>query len=214
MRTADRTSLALSDDSVTILVIDDDEPARLGLGLLFRAQRWVARCVLTPSLAQALDVVRRERVDVAVIDISNLGAGAPAAIASLRRYRPALRILVGARCRVAIDPRRIGGDGVLPATRSAAEILAHVQAALLEETWPAAAPGEPPAPPARHLAGLTGREREVIDRIATGATNREIAADLHLGSESVKKYASAAYRKLGVRNRTEATAVLATGAVT
>jgi two-component system response regulator DesR len=40
--------------------------------------------------------------------------------------------------------------------------------------------------------------------ISTGATNREIAQELNLGPDSVKKNASALYRKLGVRNRTEA----------
>jgi two-component system response regulator DesR len=44
----------------------------------------------------------------------------------------------------------------------------------------------------------------VLELLATGATNREIAAQLHLGPDSVKKHAAALYRKLGVRNRTEA----------
>jgi two-component system response regulator DesR len=44
----------------------------------------------------------------------------------------------------------------------------------------------------------------VLELLATGATNREIAARLHLGPDSVKKHAAALYRKLGVRNRTEA----------
>jgi DNA-binding NarL/FixJ family response regulator len=40
--------------------------------------------------------------------------------------------------------------------------------------------------------------------LGTGATNREIADRLHLGPDSIKKSATALYRKLGVRNRTEA----------
>jgi DNA-binding NarL/FixJ family response regulator len=40
--------------------------------------------------------------------------------------------------------------------------------------------------------------------LASGVTNREIAAELHLSTEAIKKHASAIYRKLGVRNRTEA----------
>ncbi|UUY05374.1 LuxR C-terminal-related transcriptional regulator [Svornostia abyssi] len=45
----------------------------------------------------------------------------------------------------------------------------------------------------------------MLQLLATGATNREIAAQLHVGPDSVKKHASSLYRKLGVRNRTEAT---------
>lgn len=40
--------------------------------------------------------------------------------------------------------------------------------------------------------------------LSTGATNREIAEVMHVGTETVKKHAHALYRKLGVRNRTEA----------
>jgi DNA-binding NarL/FixJ family response regulator len=51
---------------------------------------------------------------------------------------------------------------------------------------------------------LSEREREVMSLMATGATNREIAARLHLSPHTVKEHTSALYRKLGVRNRTEA----------
>ena len=51
---------------------------------------------------------------------------------------------------------------------------------------------------------LSDREREVLALLCTGATNREIAAAMHVGTETVKKHAGALYRKLGVRNRTEA----------
>jgi two-component system response regulator DesR len=51
---------------------------------------------------------------------------------------------------------------------------------------------------------LSEREREVLDLIASGATNREIAARLYLSPHTVKEYTSALYRKLEVRNRAEA----------
>ena len=58
----------------------------------------------------------------------------------------------------------------------------------------------------RSAAGvaLSEREREVLALIATGATNREIAAHLYLSPHTVKEHTSAIYRKLDVRNRAEA----------
>jgi two-component system response regulator DesR len=44
----------------------------------------------------------------------------------------------------------------------------------------------------------------VLTLLAEGATNREIAGQLHLSEETVKQHAAAIYRKLRVRNRTEA----------
>ncbi len=52
---------------------------------------------------------------------------------------------------------------------------------------------------------LSEREQEVLSLIATGSTNKEIAAHLHLSPHTVKEHTSAIYRKLGVRNRAEAT---------
>jgi DNA-binding NarL/FixJ family response regulator len=62
----------------------------------------------------------------------------------------------------------------------------------------------PPVRPAAAASRLSEREQDVLALLASGATNREIAAELHLSTEAIKKHASAIYRKLGVRNRTEA----------
>jgi two-component system response regulator DesR len=51
---------------------------------------------------------------------------------------------------------------------------------------------------------LTQREQEVLDLIALGATNREIAAQLYLSPHTVKEHSSSLYRKLEARNRAEA----------
>jgi LuxR family maltose regulon positive regulatory protein len=51
---------------------------------------------------------------------------------------------------------------------------------------------------------LTSREQEVLNLIAAGLTNQEIAAELIISPETVKKHASSVYQKLGVNNRTEA----------
>jgi two-component system response regulator DesR len=51
---------------------------------------------------------------------------------------------------------------------------------------------------------LSEREREVLDLIAAGSTNREIAEQLYLSPHTVKEHTSALYRKLRARNRAEA----------
>ena len=51
---------------------------------------------------------------------------------------------------------------------------------------------------------LTDRERQVLERVAGGMTNAEIATELHLSPNTVKQHASGMFRKIGARNRTEA----------
>lgn len=61
-------------------------------------------------------------------------------------------------------------------------------------------PGEERSPEVE----LTPREQEVIGLIADGATNREVAEQLGISTNTVKEYTSAIFRKLEVKNRTGA----------
>jgi len=54
------------------------------------------------------------------------------------------------------------------------------------------------------LASLTAREREVLELIATGLTNDEIADRLVLGAGTIKTHVNHIFLKLGIRNRAEA----------
>jgi DNA-binding NarL/FixJ family response regulator len=56
---------------------------------------------------------------------------------------------------------------------------------------------------AQLLARLSPREAQVARRVAAGASNREIAADLVICEDTVKKHVSHALAKLGLHNRTE-----------
>ncbi|WP_274543207.1 LuxR C-terminal-related transcriptional regulator [Microbacterium sp. CPCC 204701] len=59
---------------------------------------------------------------------------------------------------------------------------------------------------APHASGLSAREREVLQLLATGLTNKEIAQRLHLSVKTVMHHSVSIYRKLAVRGRAEATA--------
>lgn len=54
------------------------------------------------------------------------------------------------------------------------------------------------------IISLTEREKEILSFVIKGATNREIAQELLLSEQTIKNRLSAIFRKLGVRNRTEA----------
>ena len=61
----------------------------------------------------------------------------------------------------------------------------------------------------RELAGLTDQERKILEYVAEGLTNREIAGRMFLAEKTVKNYVSSLLAKLGLERRTQA-AVLAT----
>ena len=63
----------------------------------------------------------------------------------------------------------------------------------------------------RRPDGLTSREAEVLDLLAAGNTNKDIAAELVLSVHTVQRHLQNAYRKVGVRNRAEAAAYIVRG---
>jgi DNA-binding NarL/FixJ family response regulator len=138
---------------------------------------------------------------VAILDISQTGPFAGSITAAIREAHPGVQILLTSRCRTSpgAPPASLGAVGFLPAGVSPEEVIDTVRTAVIG--------GEPlDLPVSAPTAGspLSEREREILLLLGTGATNREIAEQMHLGPDSIKKTATVLYRKLGVRNRTEA----------
>ncbi len=111
---------------------------------------------------------------------------------------------------------RIFVDEGLPMARLLYEALAHgVEPAYIRRllaVFPVAEPTQTTSSPSRGpeselVEPLSAREREVLQRIAEGLTNQEIAARLYLSVHTVKVHARNIFAKLGVTNRTQAVAM-------
>ena len=135
-----------------------------------------------------------------MLDISNAGPFVASMTTALHECHPSVQIVLTSRCATSpsAPPHQLGAVAFLPPAAPTHDLVAAIRAAVLSLDPP------PRAHAAVAPAGLTDREHEMLALISTGATNREIAAQLHLGPDSVKKCVAGMYRKLGVRNRTEA----------
>ena len=194
-----RIASGSGDRKLRVLVVDDHEVVHWGLRLMLGEQPWVERCVSARNFEEALALTRRYQPHVALVDLF-VGQESGAEICErLRAERPPPNVLLisGAG---RINPnaaRAAGAAGFISKDWPAADIAGAVRMVGLGMTVfrPHEAPGGPP---------LTEREREVLDLIAGGSTNREIAEQLFLSPHTVKEHTSSLYRKLQVRNRAEA----------
>ncbi len=87
-----------------------------------------------------------------------------------------------------------------------ARIRAHLRAARLSMPSAPSAPAAPPPAALAGLSGLTPREIDVIEWVAKGKTNRDIAEILGMSPRTVNKHLEHIYAKLGVETRTAAVA--------
>jgi len=182
-----------------LLVVDDHDVVQWGFRLLLERQRWVERCLAARSGAEAVDICRRLRPDVALVDML-LGSESGAEVCEeIRAVSPATRVLLISGAGV-VSPsvaRAAGASGFISKDWSAVDVVKAVRMVSLG-TEVFADHGALDSP-------LSEREQEVLSLIADGSTNKEIAAKLHLSPHTIKEHTSAIYRKLGVRNRAEAT---------
>jgi DNA-binding NarL/FixJ family response regulator len=194
-----RPDVALDDRRLCVLVVDDHDVVQWGLRLMLGEQPWVERCLAAHDGREALAHARRYRPHVALVDLFVGDESGPEICERLRVEAPSTRVLlISGAGRISPNAARAAGaSGFVSKDRPAAEIARAVRLVGL---------GEAVFPPQddQRAPLLTGREREVLGLLASGATNREIAGSLYLSPHTVKEYTSSLYRKLAVRNRAEA----------
>ncbi|MGH2913898.1 MAG: response regulator transcription factor [Solirubrobacteraceae bacterium] len=192
-----------SPERLRVLVVDDHDVVHWGFRLMLSQQPWVQRCVSAHTGREAVTLVTRYRPHVALVDLF-IGEESGAEICErLRAAEPATRVLLfsGAGEISAQAARAAGASGFAYKDWPARRIAGAVRLVGLGGTVFEQPTGAAPRPGA---LGLSERERAVLELIASGATNPEIGTALHLSRHTVKEHSSSLYRKLGVRNRTEA----------
>jgi DNA-binding NarL/FixJ family response regulator len=182
-----------------VLIVDDHEVVHWGFRLLLTEQPWVERCLTALDGKEARKLARRYEPHVALVDLFVGKESGAEMCEALQRESPTTRVLLisGAGWISPQAAKAAGASGFVSKDWGADEVAAAIRAVGNGRTVFASATEQPRAP-------LSPREREVLTLLATGATNREIAAELHLSPHTVKEHTSGLYRKLEVRNRAEA----------
>ena len=191
----------LSDDprSLRVLIVDDHDVVHWGFRVMLGQQPWVQRCLSARNEAEALALTRRYDPHVALVDLFVGAESGPEICERLKSLSPRTQVLMisGAGHISPNAARAAGAAGFVSKDWPAADIARAVRMVGLGMTV---------FPPRMEPTStrLTDREQQVLDLMASGATNREIAGELHLSPHTVKEHTSALYRKLEVRNRAEA----------
>ncbi len=197
-----------------VFLLDDHEIVRRGLRELFDAEDDIEVVGEASTAEQALDRIPSTRPDVAVLDVRLPDGDGVEVCRELISLHPEIRclmltsfaddealfsaILAGASGYVLKDVR---GNDLVSAVRRVAAGQSLIDEAMRSKVM-SSLRGETRED--KYLAKLSSREREVLDRIAEGKTNRQIGEELFLAEKTVKNYVSSVLMKMGLTRRTEA----------
>lgn len=196
---------------VRVLVADDHALFREGLVALLGTADEVQVVAQAADGAEAVALAEAERPDVVLMDLRMAGMDGLTATRTLAVREGAPRVLVlttfddDLSISRALDAGAVGYllkdvsrvrliDAILAAARGDAPFSDRVGARLVR--W---LDGEP-----RDGLGLSKREREVLEAVCKGLSNKEIASRLSLSEGTVKNHLTRVFEKLGVEDRTQA----------
>jgi DNA-binding NarL/FixJ family response regulator len=178
---------------VRVVVFSDQELIRAGLTLLLAKHRERAVAIDASLLGVPHDVVVFDLVSVTETKRTPV-------LRQLQRLvdakHPVVAVTLDHCDDVADQIRAMGCADVVPVSVTAEELVKVLETV--------AGPSRADAGPAAPHRVLTKRETEIVDLVARGLSNIEIAEELFLSVNSVKTYIRTAYRKMGVTTRSQA----------
>jgi two-component system, NarL family, response regulator DevR len=199
---------------VRVFLLDDHEIVRRGIADLLDAEPDITVVGEAGTAAEALRRIPAVQPDVAVLDARLPDGSGIDVCRDIRSSQPSVRCLI----LTSYDDE----DAIFAAVMAGAAgyLLKQIRGTSLVDAIRQVAAGKSlldplvterlltrlrnPAPRDERLASLTEREREILDLIAEGLTNRQIGERLFLAEKTVKNYVSALLAKLGLQRRTQA----------
>ncbi len=198
-----------------VLLISDRPLGRHGMAQLINRQPDLIVAADVDEIGPGLDVLKRETVDLAVLDLSETGMAGTETVKTLHDASPEMAILVvGPRTDPAFAVRaiRAGAKGFITNREDVKEFVAAVRQVAAGQAYLSPAFSEQlvhdisqggVAQIIPDLGRLSGREREVLQLLGAGNTSRQIAEKLGLSAKTVDAHRAHIKEKLGLRNAAE-----------
>jgi two-component system, NarL family, response regulator DevR len=203
--------------AIKVFLLDDHEVVRVGLRQLLEAEPDIEVVGEGSTAAQAIARVPALRPDVAVLDVrlpDGDGITVCREIRSAMQPPPACLMLTSFSDDEALFTAIMAGAaGYLLKQVSGTDLVGAVRRlaageSLLDPAMTTTVLERLRHPPEEdddpRYKSLTEQERRILDLIAEGKTNRQIAETMYLAEKTVKNYVSGLLRKLGMERRTEA----------
>lgn len=204
-----RSCIVTPASPIRLLLVDDHAILREGLAALLASMDGLEVVGQAGDGATALDMYRDLQPDVVICDLRMVPMDGTEFTAAVRAEYPSARVIL----LTTYDTDEEVFRGLRAG--AASYVLKDVAPAQLVETVQAVHAGRKAIDPAiaaklaEHVAsdGLTARQLEVLQCLAEGRSNLEIASTLYISEGTVKAHIKAIFQKLGARDRTQAVTI-------
>ena len=202
------------------MLVDDHEVVREGLRTLIGRHKELIVAAEASTMAEAIEAAARSKPDVIVMDVRLPDGSGVEACRAIREARPETKVIMltsyaddealfasiiaGAAGYLLKQTR---GQAVVDAITSVAQGRSLLDPEVTGKVLERVRRGREDEDPA--FTSLTDQERKVLEHLAEGKTNRDIATVLFLSEKTVKNYVSRILDKLGLARRAEAAAYMA-----
>ena len=208
-------------EELKIVLVDDHEVVREGLRALLNRRPGMRVVGEAGTVAEAVTVAARERPDIVVMDVRLPDGSGIEACREIRAEHPETRlimltsyadeeavlasIMAGASAYLLKQTRgQQLADAVQAVARGESLLDPQVTQRVLEQVRTLASGAK-----AGKQSQLSETEQRILELIAEGKTNKEIAAEVYLSDKTVKNYVSNILSKLHLHRRSEAAAFIA-----
>lgn len=198
--------------SYKLLIVDDHRFVSQGLEMMLNMVEGIESVVVVTSGEEAVEAVANQSIDLVIMDVS-LGKGMSgiAATKAIKEASAETKVLV---LTMFTDPAtvteavRAGADGYLSKGSSSEAVQSAITDVMEGRSVldPNVTRGVFGRLGDKDPNALSDREMGILQEISQGQSTREVAEKVFLSEETVKTYLKQIFRKLGVRDRTEAVA--------
>jgi len=191
-----------------VLVADDHRLMLDGVRRALEADGGFEIVGETQDGAKVVDLVAKTNPDLVLLDVRMPNVDGLACLDEIHRRYPEVKVVMLSASTspelIAAALRR-GASAYLAKSVDPSDLPSTLRQAVEGNVFSTSAiTGEAEKDSAK-AAGLTERERSILEALAKGKSNDEIAKELWVTQQTVKFHLTNIYRKLGVKNRTEAT---------
>ncbi len=199
----------MTGNRIRVLSVDDHPLLRQGIAAIINSQEDMSMVSQASNGIEAIQQYGEHRPDVTLMDLRLPGMSGIDATIAIRAEFPEARIIILTTSEGDVEVQRAleaGARGYLlkstPA-RDLVEVIRQVHAGKKQ------IPAEVAAQLAEHMGdeNLTNREVEILQQVAAGYRNRDVAERLSISEETVKSHLKHIMEKLNARDRTQAVAV-------